>query len=66
MAPVWQDGIHEPLREINMSIWREFAREFWAAAAQGPRLFIAPLVGAFRQVRTEWRRAERELSAKSL
>jgi hypothetical protein len=51
--------------EVYMSDWNAFMREFWKAAAQGPRLYFAPVVGAIRQTRIEWRRAYRELARDS-
>jgi hypothetical protein len=44
-----------------MENWNQFWRDFRQAAAQGPRLFFAPLMGAISQTQIEWRRAEREL-----
>jgi hypothetical protein len=41
---------------------KELIREFWKAAACGPKLYFVPLVGAYRHTRREWRKAYRELS----
>lgn len=36
---------------------RNFMREFIRAAKEGPRIYFAPLVGAFRAIQKEcWRR----------
>jgi len=56
----WSNGFDT--WSLNMLIWKEFMKEFRRAAAFGPRLYFAPLVGAYRHTRREWRRAQRELS----
>lgn len=33
-----------------------FMREFMRAAMEGPRIYFAPLVGAFRAIQEEYRR----------
>lgn len=49
-----------------MQMWKEFMKEFWKAAAFSPRLYFAPLVGAYRHTGREWGRAYRELSEDSI
>ena len=49
-----------------MRMWNEFMKEFLKAADFGPKIYFAPLVGAYRHTRREWRRAYRELSGDSV
>lgn len=35
-----------------------FAAEFWRAAKEAPRVYFAPVIGAIREVRAEWRRSQ--------
>jgi hypothetical protein len=41
----------------------EFMKEFCRAAAHGPSLYFAPIVGAIRYTRFAWKQAEKELRA---
>jgi len=40
---------------------KNLLKEFMAAARVSPRLFFAPLVGAFRGIRYEWANVKRKL-----
>lgn len=42
-----------------------FSREFIAAAKQSPRLYFAPLVGAYRAVLQEWTKIEKPKQQKT-
>jgi hypothetical protein len=51
--------------KTTSTFWKDLKQEVMTAAAESPRLFFAPLVGAVRSARVEWNRSiQRNLHTK--